>query len=180
MSERIDELAKLGASLERGDRLAEADVIVNGILQDPLDPVMFFAEGDEHGLRHGSLIVDVSCDLAMGFPFARPTSFEEPTFPVGPVTYYAVDHSPSYLYNTASLEHSKEAHVYAGDVLGGEDAWRDCPTVGKAVEIRAGQVINPKILSFQGRERAYPHRRLGSGLRPVNGGGPACQLQSIS
>ena len=48
----------------------------------------------------GSLIVDVSCDEGMGFSWARPTSFAEPMITVGDnVSYYAKDHSPSYLWN---------------------------------------------------------------------------------
>ena len=65
------------------DVLGAADVIVNGILQDTDRPLMFLREGEEARLKPGALIVDVSCDLGMGFPFARPTSFEAPTFAVG-------------------------------------------------------------------------------------------------
>ena len=58
--------------------------------------------------RPGSLIVDVSCDRGMGFTWARPTTFEEPTFVVGDnITYYAVDHTPSYLWNSATWENSE-------------------------------------------------------------------------
>ena len=46
--------------------------------------------------RRARLIIDVSCDEGMGFSWARPTTFAEPTFTVGDnVHYYAVDHSPS-------------------------------------------------------------------------------------
>ena len=142
--------------------LAEAlggfDVIANGTLQDPERPVMYLGEGDEDRLRPGCLIVDVSCDRGMGFPFARPTSFEDPTFRAGPATYYAVDHTPSYLYAAASWEISEALLPYLPAVMGGSEAWQSNETVRRAIEIRDGRVVNPTILSFQDREPEYPHR----------------------
>ena len=75
--------------------LAGNDIIVNCILQDTDQPLMFVT-ADELGLfAPGSLFIDVSCDEGMGFEWARPTSFAEPMFTVAPgVRYYAVDHSP--------------------------------------------------------------------------------------
>jgi alanine dehydrogenase len=149
-----------GKRVPFGEVLAGFDIVVNCVYQDTDHPLMFIYNRDLAGFRSGSILIDVSCDREMGFQFARPTTFDEPTFEVGNgVVYYAVDHSPSYLYNTASLEHSKEAHPYVQHVLGGEPAWGDCPTVGKAIEIKEGVVVNAKILSFQNREPTYPHRR---------------------
>ena len=34
------------------------------------------------------------------------------------------------------------------------------PTIRRAIEVRAGVVQNPKILSFQGRATDHPHPRL--------------------
>jgi hypothetical protein len=140
------------------DVLAAADVIVNGILQDTDRPLMFLGEGEEARLKPGALIVDVRCDLGMGFPFARPTSFESPTFAAGRATCYAVDHTPSYLWQSASWEISRVVVPFVGTVLGGPDAWEGNETIRRAIEIRDGVVGNDKALSFRNRERAYPHR----------------------
>ncbi|WP_323793736.1 N(5)-(carboxyethyl)ornithine synthase, partial [Nocardioides sp.] len=87
--------------------LAENDIVVNCTLQDPAHPLVYLATEDLAAFRPGSVIVDVSCDLEMGFTWARPTSFDEPTFEVGDhVLYYAVDHTPSYLWNSATWENS--------------------------------------------------------------------------
>ncbi len=147
-----------GQRVPFGEKLAEFDIIVNCVYQNTDKPLMFIYNRDLNRFQSGSLLIDVSCDHAMGFEFARPTTFDDPTFEVGRgITYYAVDHSPSYLYNTASLEHSKEAFPYVKQVLGGETAWHECLTVGKAIEIRKGLVVNPKILSYQNREQGFPH-----------------------
>ena len=142
--------------------LAEHDIIVNCVLQDTDAPLTFLAEADLEGFQPGSLIIDVSCDEAMGFQWARPTSFEKPTFTVGDnITYYAVDHSPSYLWNSATWEISEALLPYLRPVLGGPEAWDADQTVRRAIEILDGEVRNPSVLSFQGRLSNYPHAHRG-------------------
>jgi alanine dehydrogenase len=138
--------------------LAEHDIVVNCVLQDPNAPLVFVAGDDLSAFRPGSLLVDVSCDEAMGFSFARPTSFDQPTFTVGAnMTYYAVDHSPSYLWNAATWEISEALIPYLRTVLDGPQAWDTDQTVRRAVEILDGTVCNPDILAFQRRLPDYPH-----------------------
>ncbi|MCW2559711.1 MAG: alanine dehydrogenase [Mycobacterium sp.] len=140
--------------------LAEHDIVVNCVLQDTNAPLTFLDEEGLAAFRPGSLIIDVSCDEAMGFSWARPTSFEHPTFTVGAnITYYAVDHSPSYLWNSASWEISEALLPYLPTVLAGRDAWEADQTVSRAVEILDGTVRNTDILSFQHRLPDYPHGR---------------------
>ena len=85
------------------EELGNADIIVNGILQDTDRPFMFVPAERTDQLKPNCLIIDVSCDEGMGFPFARPTSFDDPMFDVGSTHYYAVDHTPSLLWNSAKL-----------------------------------------------------------------------------
>jgi alanine dehydrogenase len=104
------------------------------------------------------VIVDVSCDEGMGFEWARPTTFEEPMFEVGHhVAYYAVDHSPSYLWNSATWENSEALLPFLPVVLGGEEYWDQDETIHRAIEIRSGRIVNPAILRFQGRSEEHPH-----------------------
>ncbi|MEO8518863.1 MAG: N(5)-(carboxyethyl)ornithine synthase, partial [Dermatophilaceae bacterium] len=138
--------------------LAGYDIVVNCVLQDPDLPFMFVSDEELAEFSSGNLLVDVSCDLGMGFSFARPTSFDEPILTVGDgVAYYGVDHSPSYLWNSATWGISEALIPYLRPVLDGPSAWDQDKTISLAVEIREGVVLNPKILSFQGRCAEYPH-----------------------
>ena len=94
----------------------------------------------------------MSCDLGMGFPFARPTSFDNPTFPVAGATYYAVDHTPTYLWRSATWEISQVVIAYLERVLGGPDSWAQDETLRRAIDIQDGEIRNPKILSFRVRQ----------------------------
>jgi len=141
--------------------LAGFDIVVNCVLQDTDAPLMFVLDEELAGFAPGSLIVDVSCDLGMGFAFARPTSFEEPMVTVGDgVAYYGVDHSPTYLWNSATWGISEALIPYLRTVMDGPAAWARDRTIRSAIEIRDGVVQNPKILSFHGRSPEYPHTRL--------------------
>jgi alanine dehydrogenase len=146
---RVWAVAEDGTRRPMIDVLAETDLIVNGILQDTDDPIMFVRSGEEDRLQDNGLIVDVSCDRGMGFPFARPTSFADPTFVVGGVTYYAVDHTPSLLWRSATWEISRVVVDYLGRVVGGPDAWAADETLSRAIEIQDGEILNEKILSYR-------------------------------
>jgi alanine dehydrogenase len=140
--------------------LAQHDIVVNCVLQDTDAPLMFVSEDELDALPSGSLLVDVSCDLGMGFDFARPTSFEEPMLAVGDgVAYYGVDHSPSYLWNSATWGISEALLPFLRTVMEGPVGWDADPTIRQAIEIRDGVVANQKILSFQGRSGEHPHHR---------------------
>ena len=147
-----------GKAIPVAEELGNCDIIVNCVLQDTNRPLMYIKGEEVKTLKPGTLIIDVSCDYGMGFDFARPTSFKAPTFEVGHgVTYYAVDHSPSYLWNAATHEISAALLPYIGTVMGGEEAWQKDLTIHKAIEIRNGVILNPKILDFQKRATEYPH-----------------------
>lgn len=141
--------------------LAESDIVVNCTLQDPNNPLTYLRTEDLGAFRPGSLIVDVSCDEGMGFSWARTTTFAEPMFTVGDhIDYYAVDHSPSYLWNSSSWEISEALLPFLETVMSGPAAWEDNDTIARAIEIRDGTIINKDVLEFQRREADYPHAAL--------------------
>jgi alanine dehydrogenase len=141
--------------------LAEHDIVVNCILQDTDDPLIFVMDDELALFDPGTIIVDVSCDEGMGFEWARPTSFAEPMLTVGNhIHYYAVDHSPSYLWNSTTWEISEALLPYLRTVMDGPGSWDADETISRAIEIREGTVLNPKILSFQNRSPEFPHPKL--------------------
>lgn len=138
--------------------LAAHDIVVNCTLQDVSAPLTYLRTQDLEGFAAGSLIIDVSCDEGMGFEWAKPTGFDDPMFTVGDgVNYYAVDHSPSHLWNSATWEISEAILPFLRTVLEGPSAWTKNDTIARAIEIHDGVIKNQSILSFQGREPDYPH-----------------------
>ena len=147
-----------GTEKPLADLISESDIIVNGTLQEPTHPIDFVTEDEISSLKPGCLIIDISCDEGMGFSFAKPTTFKNPMFQVGSIDYYAVDHTPSYLWESASRSISAALVVHLPDVIAGYESWQENETIRYAVNLDAGVVEKPDILSFQNREKDYPHR----------------------
>ena len=123
-ADRVSHVATSGGSVPLPEFLGRHEIVVNCVLQDPEDPHVFLTDDDLPHLAPGTLVVDVSCDEGMGFGWARPTSFADPTFVVGrDVVYYAVDHSPSHLWRSATWEISEALLPFLRPVMEGPSAW---------------------------------------------------------
>lgn len=140
--------------------ISEADIIVNGTFQETANPVNFVIESEADCLKANSLIIDVSCDEGMGFFFAKPTTFANPMFRYETVDYYAVDHTPSYLWESATRSISAAMIVYLSTVLAGKAQWQKDETIRRAINIEDGIIKNTAILAFQKRQLNPPYNAL--------------------
>ena len=139
------------------DLINESEIIINGTYQDIDDPINFVNEDEKSKLKAGTLIIDVSCDEGMGFYFAKPTSFKNPIISIDKIDYYAVDHTPSYFWESATRSISAALIVHLPSVISGRTSWKQNKTIQNAINIDEGVVIKDTILRFQSRQRTYPH-----------------------
>nr|WP_033027003.1 N(5)-(carboxyethyl)ornithine synthase [Pseudoalteromonas sp. BSi20429] len=146
-----------GTNRPLGDLISEADIIVNGTYQETAHPVNFVIESEADCLKPNSLIIDVSCDEGMGFFFAKPTTFKNPLFRYNNTDYYGVDHTPSYLWESATRSISAALIVYLQTILKGALQWQKDETIRRAINIEQGIIKNTAILAFQNRENIYPY-----------------------
>jgi alanine dehydrogenase len=93
----------------------------------------------------------------MGFYFAKPTTFKNPIIHVANIDYYAVDNTPSYLWESASRSISAALIVYLPTILEGYESWIKNPTIQKAINVDGGVVVKESVLTFQQRLPDYPH-----------------------
>ena len=139
------------------DLISESEIIINGTFQDTDNPINFVNENEKSSLKPGALIIDVSCDEGMGFYFAKPTTFKNPIISVDKIDYYAVDHTPSYLWESASRSISAALIVHLPSVIAGRASWKQNQTIHNAINIDRGVIVKSNILRFQNREAEYPH-----------------------
>ena len=137
--------------------ISESEIIINGTYQNPNNPVDFVTSAEKSCLKKGCLIIDVSCDEGMGFYFAKPTTFKHPLLSIEGVDYYAVDHTPSYLWESATRSISAALIVHLPTVLAGREAWSKNATIHHAINIDQGVVRKHEILQFQNRNLEHPH-----------------------
>lgn len=152
----IEITGRSGDKMPFVNELADKDIIVNGVLQNPNDPDVYIGENDIAKFKKICLIIDISCSLGMGFSFARPTSFSNPILKIGNIEYYAVDHTPSLLWNSASWEISNGILPYLPYIVEGSYN----KVLKDATDIKDGKILNKDILSFQNRALTYPYKQL--------------------
>lgn len=140
------------------DLIQESEIIINGTYQDTDDPINYVNENEKSMLNPGTLIIDVSCDEGMGFYFAKPTTFKNPIIKVDNIDYYAVDHTPSYFWESASRSISAAMIVHLPSVIAGRESWQENKTIENAINIDKGVIVKDTILRFQNREKEYPHK----------------------
>ncbi len=75
--------------------------------------------------------------------------------------YYAVDHSPSLLWDSASWEISEALLPFLRTVMGGPASWEANATIRRAIPISDGHVLDPAVLAFQERSAQHPHDQQG-------------------
>ena len=114
------------------------------------------AEGVETAAQRDFLLAS-GCRVMQGFFFAKPTTFDNPMFKVDTVDYYAVDHTPSYLWESASRALSAALIVHLPTVTEGRESWKESETIRRAINIDSGVIQAPAILAFQNRQPNYPH-----------------------
>lgn len=129
------------------DELAYYDVIVNALLWDTSRKDHIIYREDLKRLKKNALIIDVSCDRAGAIETSIPTTIEQPTYMVDGVMHYVVDHTPSLFYKTASMGISEEVCKYLDQLI------LDMPrkVLLDSVGIRNGEIMDQKIIDFQGR-----------------------------
>ena len=140
------------------DLINESEIIINGTYQDTDDPIDYVKADEKSMLKPGTLIIDVSCDEGMGFYFAKPTTFKKPIIAIDNIDYYAVDHTPSYFWESASRSISAALIVHVPSVISGRDSWYENMTIKNAINIDKGVIVKDTILRFQNRNREYPHK----------------------
>jgi alanine dehydrogenase len=138
------------------DALSSVDIIVNGILQNPVKPIVLVTEHDVSRFTKPCLIIDVSCSKAMGFDFACPTTFASPVVQLDNITYYGVDHTPTLLWNSATWEISKALLPYLNYIVEGIEN----KVISDAIDIKNGKIINSDIIVYQNRSKVYPYKQL--------------------
>ncbi|WP_028887700.1 N(5)-(carboxyethyl)ornithine synthase [Tenacibaculum ovolyticum] len=139
------------------DLINESEIIINGTYQNTDNPINYVNKEEKSILKPDTLIIDVSCDEGMGFYFAKPTTFKTPIIAIDKIDYYAVDHTPSYFWESASRSISAALLVHLPSVIFGRESWGKNKTIKNAINVDKGVVVKDTILRFQNRNVNYPH-----------------------
>ena len=124
------------------------DIVVNAVLWDVFRDDHLIYEQDLAKMKPGGLIIDISCDEGMGVETSRATSMDEPVYWCQGILHYVVDHTPTLYYRSASESISKVVARFVDCLL----EQRSDPAIDEATIIRAGEILDNRILRFQDRK----------------------------
>ena len=129
------------------EEIGEYDVIVNAVLWDTRRTDHIIYKDDLKRMKHGALIIDISCDRNGGIETSVPTTIENPTYQVDGITHYVVDHTPSIFYKSVSKSLSEVTAQFIDDLV--EEKPNEI--LEKALIIKEGVIIDQRINMFQKR-----------------------------
>jgi N5-(carboxyethyl)ornithine synthase len=127
--------------------LGRYDVIVNGILWDTTRKDHIIYREDLKRMKRNAMIIDIACDRNGGIETCIPTTIDNPTYVVDGITHYAVDHTPTLFWKTASESISAEVAKYIDFLI--EDAPDE--VLLRAHNFEKGQILDRRIIEFQNR-----------------------------
>ena len=129
--------------------LGRYDVVVNAILWDTTRHDHIIYREDLKRMKHGAMIIDVSCDRNGGVETSIPTTIENPTYVIDGVTHYVVDHTPSLFWKTATETLSAEFVKYIDFLI--ENRPLENPVLKLCHNFEKGVILDHRIIEFQGR-----------------------------
>ena len=129
------------------EELSEFDVVVNAILWDTSRRDHIIYRNDLKRMKSGAMIIDISCDVCGGIETTVATTIENPIYKVDGIIHYAVDHTPSIFYKTATEGISREVVKYLDDLVENKPN----EILKNALAIEDGVIIDQRINQFQNR-----------------------------
>lgn len=128
--------------------IAQYDVIVNAVLWDVFRNDHLICEQDLENMKPGSLIIDISCDEGMGIETTRATTIENPVYWHKGIMHYAVDHTPTLYFRTATQCIGDALSPFISPLVNGEAN----DVLDAATIIRRGEILDERITRFQNRQ----------------------------
>jgi N5-(carboxyethyl)ornithine synthase len=149
-------LSQLGVEVTVYDRktvhrlredIGNYDIVVNAVLWDVFRRDHLVYKEDLSKMKAGSMIVDISCDDAMGVESSHSTTIENPVYVVDGIIHYAVDHTPAIFFKSATESISSVVSRFVDDIV--EEHTN--PVLEQATIIKGGTIIDERIIRFQKR-----------------------------
>lgn len=146
--------------------LIKTDVVINACAQDIYHPAIYIKTCDLLLLKSNTLIIDMSCDKAMGFEFATITTFANPIIKINNnILFYAIDHLPTLEYDIASVAISNKLLLIILPLVKQLTiSGYYSNVITNAIQVKQGMILNPDITYFG---KAFP-QRLRMHLNPVS------------
>jgi alanine dehydrogenase len=138
------------------EALREADLVIGSVLIPGAAAPKLVTDAMVAGMRPGSVLVDIAIDQGGCFAGSRPTTHDDPTFPVHGSVYYCVANMPGAVPRTSTISLTNATLPYALAIAdrGWERALADDAALRAGLNVHDGRVVNAAVAAAHGAEVA--------------------------
>jgi alanine dehydrogenase len=149
---RLTTLASNAFEIERA--VTEADLVVGSVLIPGARAPKLVTDAMVAGMKPGSVLVDIAVDQGGCFEGSRPTTHEDPIFPVHDTLFYCVANMPGAVPNTSTyaLTNVTLRYVVALADKGVRAALEADPALAAGLNTAAGHVTHRSVSEAHGLE----------------------------
>jgi alanine dehydrogenase len=137
-------------------RLRDADLVIGSVLIPGAAAPKLVTDAMVADMRAGSVLVDIAIDQGGCFEGSRPTTYDEPTFPVHGSRFYCVANMPGAVPQTSTiaLTNATLPYVLALADRGWQAATAADAALKAGVNVAAGRLHNAAVAAAHGLEVA--------------------------
>ncbi|HEY4419897.1 MAG TPA: alanine dehydrogenase [Pseudonocardia sp.] len=129
-----------------------ADLVIGAVLVPGAKAPKLVSNDLVARMRPGSVLVDIAIDQGGCFEGSRPTTHDDPVFPVHDSIFYCVANMPGAVPNTSTraLTNATLPYVLALAGRGPAGAVAADPALAAGVNVAAGKVVQPEVAAAHG------------------------------
>ena len=149
---RLTTIASNAYEVERA--VTEADLVIGSVLIPGAKAPKLVTNTMVAAMAPGSVLVDIAVDQGGCFEDSRPTTHEDPIFPVHETLFYCVANMPGAVPSTSTyaLTNVTLRYVCALADRGVDDALRSDPALAAGLNTAAGRVTHRSVSEAHGLE----------------------------
>ena len=153
---RIDTIVSNTFEIERA--CLSADLVIGAVLVPGARAPRLVSDDLVSGMKSGAVLVDIAIDQGGCFESSRPTTHEDPTYPVADTLFYCVANMPGAVPHTSTFALTNVTLPYAISLLdkGWQAATTNDPAFARGINVAKGSIVN------EGVGQAFPHLPQGS------------------
>jgi alanine dehydrogenase len=140
-------------TLELEKAISDADVVIGAVLVPGAKAPKLISNEQVAAMKPGSVLVDIAIDQGGCFEDSRPTTHDDPTYPVHGSLFYCVANMPGAVPYTSTYALTNVTLPYALALAekGWRQAMRDDPSLALGLNTHAGAITNAGVAEAHGR-----------------------------
>jgi alanine dehydrogenase len=142
---RVHGLASSKLAIEQ--QVMEADMVIGAVLIPGAAAPKLVSNELVSRMRRGSVLVDIAIDQGGCFADSRPTTHDDPTYPVHGSVFYCVANMPGAVPHTSTHALTNATLPYVVELarLGWRDALRSDPALAHGLSTHEGQLTRAEV-----------------------------------